>query len=237
MTGLEPMPEDWDRALVLMAHPDDPEYGAAAAVAEWTSRGKQVSYLLATRGEAGIAGLPPAAAGPVREAEQRAACAAVGVDTLSFLGYPDGRLEESLALRRDLARGIRQYRPDGIITLNHRESWGPGRWNSQDHQVLGRAVLNAVADAASEWIFPELADDGLAPHAGVRWVAVVSPQPTHSVQVGADSWQRALASLMAHERYLQSLSARPVRDQALEQLRLVTGGDDGGRVAFELFRT
>jgi LmbE family N-acetylglucosaminyl deacetylase len=237
MTGLEPMPEDWERALVLMAHPDDPEYGAAAAVAEWTSRGKQISYLLATRGEAGIAGLPPAQAGPVREAEQRAACAAVGADSLSFLGYPDGRLEESLGLRRDLARAIRQHRPDGIITLNHRESWGTGRWNSQDHQVLGRSVLNAVADAANEWIFPELTGDGLAPHAGVRWVAVVSPQPTHCVSVGQHSLERALASLMAHEHYLRALDTRPVREQALEQLSVATGGDDGVSVAFELFQT
>jgi LmbE family N-acetylglucosaminyl deacetylase len=235
------MPEDWDRALVLMAHPDDPEYGASAAVAEWTSRGKHVSYLLATRGEAGIAGLPPAQAGPVREAEQRAACAAVGADSLSFLGYPDGRLEEGLGLRRELARAIRQHRPDGIITLNHREAWGTGHWNSQDHQVLGRSVLNAVADAANEWIFPDLARGGLAPHAGVRWVAVVSPQPTHCVRVGPHSLERALASLMAHERYLQVLDSRPVREQALDLLRMATGGatggDDGARVAFELFRT
>ncbi|NKX49032.1 PIG-L family deacetylase, partial [Arthrobacter deserti] len=210
----------------------------AAAVAEWRSRGKQVSYVLATRGEAGIAGLPPADAGPLREAEQRAACAAVGVDDLSFLGYPDGRLEETLDLRRDLARAIRQHRPDGVITLNHRQTWAPGRWNSQDHQVFGRSVLNAVAVAANEWIFPELAGDGLAPHAGVRWVAVVSPQPTHRLGVGPGSLDKAPASLVAHRRYLQALSPRPVREQALDQVRLATGADGAGpQVAFELFLT
>ncbi|NKX55845.1 PIG-L family deacetylase [Arthrobacter sp. E918] len=235
---MEPMPTDWDRALVLMAHPDDAEYGAAAAVAEWTGQGKQVAYVLATSGEAGIAGLPPAESGPLREAEQRAACAAVGVDNLVFLDYPDGRLEQTLDLRRDLARAIRRYRPDGVVTLNHRETWAPGRWNSQDHQVFGRSVLNAVADAANEWIFPELAEAGLPPHAGVRWVAVVSSQPTHAVPVGRESVEKALASLMAHERYLQALSPRPVREQALEQVRMVTGPDEAGaRVAFELFLT
>ncbi|MFD1211479.1 PIG-L deacetylase family protein [Arthrobacter sp. GCM10027362] len=237
MSGLEPMPADWDRVLVLMAHPDDPEYGASAAVAEWAAQGKQVAYVLATRGEAGIAGLPPAEAGPLREAEQRAACAAVGVEDLTFLDHPDGRLEETLALRRDLARAIRRYRPDGLITLNHRETWAPGRWNSQDHQVFGRSVLNAVADAANEWIFPELGDAGLPPHAGVRWAALVSPQPTHFVPVGRESMEKALASLMAHERYLEALSPRPVREQARDLLRLATeGDDDGARVAFELFR-
>ncbi|WP_309072619.1 PIG-L family deacetylase, partial [Arthrobacter sp.] len=116
---LEPFPTDWQRALVLMAHPDDPEYGTSAAVAEWIAQGKEVRYVLATRGEAGIAGLPPAESGPLREGEQRAACDLVGVDVLEFLDYPDGRLTESLDLRRDLAAAIRRHRPDGVVTLNH----------------------------------------------------------------------------------------------------------------------
>lgn len=232
---LKRMPEDWERALLVMAHPDDAEYGAAAAVAEWTSQGKEIGYLLATRGEAGIAGLDPQDAAPLRVREQRSACAHVGVSSLEFLDYPDGRLEETLELRRDLARAIRQFRPDGVVTLNHHQTFGPGRWNSQDHQVLGRSVLNAVSDAANEWIFPELSAERLAPHTGVRWIAVVSPEPTHEVAVGPESVARALESLMAHEAYLRALSDIPVREQAEAQLRMVIGEDAQPRVRFEVF--
>lgn len=229
---LQLLPDDWDRALVLMAHPDDPEYGIAAAVAEWTGHGKEVAYVLATRGEAGIAGMPPREAGPLREQEQRSACRAVGVKEVSFLDYPDGRLEETLQLRRDLAREIRTFRPQVVVTLNHRDTWGPGAWNSQDHQVMGRSVLNAVADAANEWIFPELAEQGHRPHS-VSWTAVASTQPTHYVDVGPRALDCALRSLSAHRRYLEALSDRPVEEQAAEQLALVTGGRP--RISFELF--
>ena len=229
---LIPLPVDWRRALVLMAHPDDPEYGIAAAVAEWTGQGKDVAYVLATRGEAGIAGLPPHEAGPLREQEQRAACQAVGVEEVSFLDYPDGRLEETLQLRRDLAREIRTFRPDVVVTLNHRDTWGPGAWNSQDHQVMGRSVLNAVADAGNEWIFPELAEQGHRPHT-VSWTAVASTRPTHYLDVGQRALDCALRSLSAHRRYLEALSDRPVEEQAAEQLALVTGGRP--RISFEVF--
>ena len=83
--AMEPMPEDWDRAVAVVAHPDDLEYGVASAIARWTGQGKQVSYLLATRGEAGIAGMPPADVGPLRVAEEKASAAVVGVSQVEFL--------------------------------------------------------------------------------------------------------------------------------------------------------
>ena len=91
---MEPIPEDWKRGVVIVAHPDDIEYGAAAAVARWTGQGKDIRYVLATSGEAGIAGLPPAECGPLREEEERRSAAVVGVDEVEFLGHPDGRLQE-----------------------------------------------------------------------------------------------------------------------------------------------
>src|ERR1700757_2013759 len=100
---MEPMPEDWERAVAVVAHPDDLEYGAASAVARWTGQGKDVVYVLATSGEAGIDGLDPAAAGPPREQEERASAALVGVHAVDFLGHPDGLVEAGLALRRDIA--------------------------------------------------------------------------------------------------------------------------------------
>ena len=229
---LAEFPTDWQRALVLMAHPDDPEYGTSAAVAEWIAQGKDVRYVLATRGEAGIEGLPPEESGPLREAEQRAACDRVGVEVLEFLGHPDGRLTESLDLRHDLAAAIRRHRPDGVITLNHGDTWGPGTWNSEDHRALGRSVLNAVGDAANEWIFPDLE----GPRHQVKWTAILSMNPTHAQPVSEESVDKAILSLAAHSRYLQALDSRPVEEQAAEQVRRATARDVGGpAVSFELY--
>src|SRR5687768_15432100 len=100
------LPEDWHTALAVVAHPDDLEYGAASAVARWTSQGKQISYLLVTRGEAGIDAMPPDEVGPLREEEERQGARRVGVDTVEFLDYRDGVIEYGLPLRRDLARAI-----------------------------------------------------------------------------------------------------------------------------------
>src|SRR3954471_24837801 len=111
---LPPLREDWERALCVAAHPDDLEYGAASAVARWTAQGKQVSYLLATRGEAGIDGMPPEQAAPLREAEERAGAREVGVSIVDFLDYRDGVVEGGLPLRRDITRVIRRYRPEVI---------------------------------------------------------------------------------------------------------------------------
>ena len=231
MSTLQEFPQDWQRALVLVAHPDDPEYGMAAAVAEWIAAGKHVSYVLATRGEAGIAGMAPGESGPLRTVEQANACARVGVSDLVFLDHPDGRIQDGPALRRDLAREIRRVRPDVVLTLNHRDEWGPGRWNSADHRAVGRAVLDAVGDADNEWIFPELLEAGLPRHK-TRWVAVMSPQPTHAQPVSAASIEKAVASLAEHARYLQALSEEPVAEQARAQVQMVAGS---GAVAFELF--
>lgn len=231
MSELEEFPNDWQQALVIVAHPDDPEYGMAAAVARWIEEGKHVSYVLATRGEAGIAGLLPAVSGPLRTTEQEKACAAVGVTDLVFLDHPDGRITEGLELRRDFAREIRRVCPDVVLTLNHRDEWGPGRWNSADHRAVGRAVLDAVGDADNEWIFPELLQEGLARHK-TRWVAISSPQPTHAQPVSAQNIDKAVASLAEHKEYLQALSDESVQDQARKQVQMVTGG---GFVNFELY--
>ncbi|SDC87545.1 N-acetylglucosaminyl deacetylase, LmbE family [Geodermatophilus telluris] len=230
----EPLPDDWQRALVVVAHPDDVEYGPAAAVAVWTAAGRDVRYVLATSGEAGIAGLPPAEAGPLREAEQRRAAAAVGVSVVEFLGHPDGRLTEGLELRRSLAAAIRRHRPELVVTMHFGDTWtppepAPGFWNSADHRVLGRSVLDAVGDAANEWIHPELADQ--EPWPGVRWVAVATPVGvTHVVDV-EDGVERAVASLREHRRYLEALSDDPVEQQARRQVELATAPSprSGGR--------
>jgi LmbE family N-acetylglucosaminyl deacetylase len=132
------MPEDWQRALAIVAHPDDLEYGAAAAIAKWTQQGREIAYLLVTRGEAGIDGVSPQESAPLREAEQRASAAVVGAGPVEFLDYQDGVIVESIELRRDLARAIRRHRPELVITLNHHEYWGFGGWNTADHRAAGQ---------------------------------------------------------------------------------------------------
>src|SRR5918998_3056340 len=113
--AITPLPEDWERALCVAAHPDDLEYGVASAVARWTAQRKQVTYLLVTRGEAGIDGMLPDQAGALGEEEERLGAAEVGVETVQFLDYQDGVVEYGLPLRRDIARAIRQHRPDVVI--------------------------------------------------------------------------------------------------------------------------
>ncbi|ATZ00263.1 PIG-L deacetylase family protein [Streptomyces bacillaris] len=203
---LDPLPTDWSRALAVVAHPDDLEYGAAAAVAAWTDGGREVVYLLATRGEAGIDSLPPAECAPLREREQRASAAVVGVRTVEFLDHRDGVIEYGTALRRDIAAVIRRHRPELVVTLNHRDTWGGVAWNTPDHRAVGRATLDAVADAGNRWIFPELTEQGLEPWNGVRWSAVAgSDRPTHAVDA-TPGFERSVQSLLEHRTYIEALT-------------------------------
>jgi LmbE family N-acetylglucosaminyl deacetylase len=232
------MPDDWQRALVVAAHPDDIEYGLAAAVAVWTAAGKEVHYLLATRGEAGIAGMPPEEAGPLREAEERASAAVVGVTEVEFLDQRDGVLENGPALRKDVAGGIRRHRPELVVAPYGGDTWTPpgvtpAALNSPDHRALTRCVLDAVADASNEWIFPDLPDE---PWRGVQYVAVSEMlEPMHQVDV-TDQMEKAVASLSEHRRYLELLSDTPVEEQARQIVGMIAA-DEGGRrkVGFKLY--
>jgi len=233
----EPLAMDWTRALALVAHPDDLEYGAASAIAAWTKEGKQIAYALVTSGEAGIDGMEPHLAGPVREAEQRAAALEVGVRDVEFLGFPDGVLEYGLPLRRAIAACIRRHRPEIIITNNFREVWDTGELNQADHVAVGRALVDAVRDAANRWVFPELAAEGLEPWRGVRelWAAH-SPRAEHAVDVSG-TLRDGVRSLLAHRAYNEGLDL-PGFDPAefLETLAAETGRRFGHRyaVAFEV---
>lgn len=204
--SLESFPTEWQRALCIAAHPDDLEYGTAAAVAGWTDAGREVTYLLATRGEAGIATMEPAQAGPLREREERDGAREVGVEEVLFLeGFLDGVVEPSLELRRALAREIRRVRPELVVTQSHAETFPGGQLNQADHRAVGLTVIDAVAAAGNRWIFPELVTEGYEPWDGVRWIAVAGVHdPTHEVDV-TDHFDRAVASLEAHREYLAAL--------------------------------
>ncbi|RLV54832.1 PIG-L family deacetylase [Aeromicrobium phragmitis] len=203
--ALLPLTEDWDRALVVVAHPDDVEFGAAAAVARWTRQGKTVVYCMVTSGEAGIDGLSPEECAPVREAEERESAAIVGVETVEFLGFPDGVIEFGVPLRAAIAEQIRRHRPDIVITGNFRDTWGGRSPNQADHIAVGRAALHASQDAGNRWIFREQLTDGLEPWGGVREVwAAGSPQSTHAVDT-TDTFDAGVASLLAHRAYIEGL--------------------------------
>ncbi|GGI05568.1 PIG-L deacetylase family protein [Egicoccus halophilus] len=212
MGELETLPEDWDRALAIVAHPDDMEWGAASAVARWTAQGKDVRYLLVTRGEAGIATIPPDEAAPLREREQRASCDEIGVEVLEFLDHPDGLVVADLVLRRDLAAAIRRHRPDVLIGISYRDSWGGTSWNHVDHRAVGVAMLDAARDAANPWVFPEEGE----PCDPVEFVAFSgSTAPTHVVDV-SDHLEAGIASLRHHEVYLRELGDEGGQDTILQ---------------------
>jgi LmbE family N-acetylglucosaminyl deacetylase len=205
---LPALPEDWERCLAVAAHPDDIEYGTASAVARWTAQGKQVSYLLATRGEAGIDAMHPDEAAPLREEEERAGAREVGVTVVEFLDYLDGVVEYGLDLRRDIVRAIRRHRPEVILSGDFAVRMVGGITNQADHRAVGLAALDAARDAGNRWIFPELADEGLSPWGGVRFVCLAGAgQPTHGVDVTGEPLRRGIASLAAHAEYTKGLGA------------------------------
>jgi LmbE family N-acetylglucosaminyl deacetylase len=202
---LEALPEDWTRALAVVAHPDDMEFGSAAAVARWTGQGKEVVYCMVTSGEAGIDGLHPDECRELREAEEIESARIVGVSDVEFLHQPDGILEYGVPLRREITRVIRRHRPEIVMTGNFHDSFGMGMLNQADHIATGKAVLDAVRDAGNRWVFPEQLVDGLEPWGDVRavWEAA-SPESRHGVDT-TDSFDAGVASLAAHAAYIDGL--------------------------------
>lgn len=204
-TPLEPLPEDWERALCVVAHPDDLEFGAAAAIARWTAQGKHIVYCMVTSGEAGIDGIPPDECRPLREAEQVESARVVGVDQVDFLGFADGIVEYGVPLRAAIAQEVRRHRPEIVITGNFRDTFGGRNLNQADHIAVGKAVLDAVRDAGNQWIFADQLADGLEPWGGVTAVwAANSPGAEHGVDTTA-TFDAGVASLAAHAAYIEGL--------------------------------
>ncbi|GAA2341859.1 PIG-L family deacetylase [Saccharopolyspora halophila] len=190
MRSLQPFPEQWTRAVCVMAHPDDVEYGPAAAVARWTGSGREVGYVFVTSGEAGIEGMPPERAGPLREQEERAAAARVGVAEPEFLGFADSAIRNTAELRRAIADAVRRWDPELIVLLNHRARWANGGGNTDDHRNTGHAVLECLREND----FPRL-----------RWIAIAdSPEIDHAVDV-TGTIETGLAALREHRAYLEAL--------------------------------
>jgi len=200
-TAMQPEPVPPRRALVIVAHPDDIEFVVAGTVAKWVQAGAQVRYVLVTSGDAGShqPGVTREEVARVREAEQRAAARVVGVDDVVFLGYPDGEVEPSLTLRRDLVREIRRFRPDTVICFDPtRLLVGNGYINHPDHRAVGQAALDAIMPtAAMPLAFAGLRDEGLEPHRVKEVLIASGPEPDTWIDI-SDTIALKLAALRQH---------------------------------------
>lgn len=157
-----------ERAMVIVAHPDDIEFGSAGTVAKWVKGGAEVAYVLCTSGDVGIAepGMTRERAAEIREAEQRAAAEVVGVHNVIFLRHPDGMLENTMALRKELVREIRRFKPEAVIVGDPTRVFTPqGGINHPDHRAAAGAAIDAVFPAVSQPnLFEELEDEGITAH-------------------------------------------------------------------------
>ena len=208
--------------------------GSAFAAASWPPYGIAVWDLRQLGSD--LDSLPPDECARVRQAEERASAAAVGVADVEFLAHPDGLVEAGLALRRDLAAAIRRHRPDVVISINFRESFGGPGFNHADHRNTGLALLDAVRDAANRWLF---VGAGGPPWGGVRFAAFGnSPRATYGVDI-TDTLDRGIASLSEHRAYLEALppgTAGTDPDPFLRSMAEQVGPRLGARyaVAFEV---
>jgi LmbE family N-acetylglucosaminyl deacetylase len=226
---------DVARALVITAHPDDVDFGAAGTVAAWTSAGIDVAYCVCTSGDAGgFDDIPREAMAPLREAEQRAAAAAVGVTDVRFLGYPDGRLTASIDLRRDISREIRRHRPDRVLAPSPEIWWRRLGASHPDHRAVGEAAVAAVyPDARNPFAHPELlAAEGMEPWS-VRemWLMAAPDERIDHVVDVTDTVEHKLKALRAHVSQTAHMTDLEQRIRSLGGAWALRFGLPAGRVA------
>lgn len=188
-------------AMVVVAHPDDAEFMVAGTVAKWAAAGSEVTYVIVTRGDKGSDDptMTPARLTEIREAEQRAAGAILGVANYEFMGYPDGYLVHTLELRRDLARLIRKYRPEVVVCFDPTNRIVSDSYvNHPDHRASGDATIDAVFPTARDRLtFPELLVDGYEPHKVKQLWLGSTAEPNVWVDIGPTLEQKR-AALRAH---------------------------------------
>ena len=188
------------RVLVVMAHPDDCDFGAGGTIAQWTSQGIEVSYCIITNGDQGgeESGIPVEEMAKVRQQEQRDAGKALGVTQITYLNYRDGWLLPSIELRKEIVKAIRIAKPDRMVVQSPERNWERIYSSHPDHLAAGETAIQAVyPDSRNPFAFPELKAAGLEPWR-VREVWITgSPTPNHCVDI-TDTFSKKMAALHAH---------------------------------------
>jgi LmbE family N-acetylglucosaminyl deacetylase len=212
------------RALFVMAHPDDIEFMAGGLAARWAREGVELHYCLLTDGESGARdpSMSRQALVELRRAEQRAAGELLGVREITFLGHPDGRLVPSVELRLEIARAIRRARPDAVVTSDPRLWYRPGYVNHPDHRAAGEATLAAVMPLANTLLAaPELTAEGLEPHDVMAVFLAIPDAPTHYVELSEQDLEHKVAAMGAHTSQVEQFPdfARLIRQFAEEGAR------------------
>ncbi len=230
--------DDVDRVLVVVAHPDDIDFAASGTIAGFTAAGIEVSYCICTSGDAGgFDDTPRAEMGPLREAEQRAAAAVIGVQDVAFLGYPDGRLTPSIELRRDISREIRRVRPQRVLSPSPEIFWARLGASHPDHRAAGEAALAAVyPDARNPFAHPELAAEGLeAWTVPEMWImAAPEERQDHCVDITA-TFELKVAALREHKSQTAHMTDLDERMRGLGHSLAARFGLPDGRLA-EVFQ-
>jgi LmbE family N-acetylglucosaminyl deacetylase len=233
-----PETEGIDRVLVIVAHPDDVDFGAAGTVAAWTDAGIEVTYCLVTNGDAGGSdrSVSRSDMARLRQVEQTAAAKQVGVSELIWLGYPDGRVEATLELRRDLARVIRTVRPGRVVLPSPERNYVRIGGSHPDHRAVGAAALDAVyPDARNPFAFPELLnDERLEPWTVPQVWIPMGPGADHYVDITA-TFARKIAALTSHASQISDAAQLADRLHEWGTRNAEAGGLPAGSLA-ELFQ-
>jgi LmbE family N-acetylglucosaminyl deacetylase len=214
-------PDQWDTAqniLVMLAHPDDPEFFCGATLARWARLGHRITYQLLTCGDKGWNPTTPADMTPdrlcaIRHAEQANAARIIGAQAVHFAEFPDGYLVADLETRRQVVRLIRNFKPDILVTCDPQNLFASYGLNHPDHRAAGQVVLDAAFPAAGNpFFFPELLQEGLEPHTPREiWVSVTQ-QPNVTVDV-TDTWDIRLQAILEHKSQVQE------PDKLMERMR------------------
>jgi LmbE family N-acetylglucosaminyl deacetylase len=221
------------RILVVVAHPDDCDFGCAGSTARWTSEGRSVSYCIVTDGDAGGSDRSATRAdvAALRRREQTAAAAQVGVTEIAFLGHPDGRVTPSIELRRDISRVIRQRTPDRVVTQSPERNYQRIFASHPDHLAAGEAALCAVyPDARNPFAHPELLEEGLEPHT-VPEVYLMAAAPGGIVVDITDTIEKKLAALHCHTSQYDDWEGLSSRIREWARLNAESNGLGEGRSA------
>lgn len=206
-------PENWEtpqKILVILAHPDDPEFFCGATLARWAKAGHEVIYLILTGGDKGYnptthPEMTPEKLRDIRHVEQANAARVIGAQPPHFLDLPDGYLIPDLNLRRSIVREIRRFKPDVLMTCDPQNLFALYGLNHPDHRACGQIVLDAVFPAAGNMaFFPELMEEGFEPHMPREVWCSLTNQPNTTVDV-TETWEVKIKAVLEHKTQVQDV--------------------------------